>query len=233
MRSRLTSKITLLAGLMLMGFQSNAQSADILRDTALITPAQLNDLRVEFGSRKQYDLPLEKIVLYTLSYFPELKQSRIKFKVRNSGAPLSTRPAWGSVFRRASKRTYRVFIHGGPDSTTFYTIFQRASIPAQIGILGHELCHISNFNGKNTFGLLGIGASHLSKSYMDRFEFYTDSLCITKGLGYYLLEWAAMFDKMFLTAGVENPFKSKSTPTGERYMSAATVREYIRKTEGK
>jgi hypothetical protein len=128
-----------------------------------------------------------------------LKKNRINFKVRDKGAPASSRPAWGSLFRSAGKRTYMVIINSGKDSSQFGSIFRNASVPAQVGVIGHELSHVVNFSQKSSFGLIGIGIAHISKSYMDRFEFYTDSLCV-HGLGYYQMSWA-IFDKKFAAMG--------------------------------
>jgi hypothetical protein len=195
----------------------------------LITAEQYQDLVLHYGRNKKIPAGFEKIALFTLSFFPELKGHRIEFKFRDHGAPLSSRPAWGTIFRSAGKRTYMVYLHNGQDSSDFGSIFRKATIPAQIGILGHELSHIVNFSKKTSMGLMGIGIAHVSKPYMDRFEFYTDSLCIAHGLGYYQLEWAGMFDKMFANSGLPDPFKNKNTPTGERYMSAATIQDYMKK----
>jgi hypothetical protein len=168
---------------------------------------------------------MEKLVLYTLSFFPELKENRIIFKVRSKGAPLSSRPQWGTMWRSGGKRTYMVFIRAGKDSSMFGSLFSRASVPAKIGIMGHELSHVVAFKKKTTMGLLGLGVAHVSTPYMDRFEFGTDSAVIARGMGLYLKEWASMFDKMF--AGSSDPFKNGNTPTGERYMSGKTIDLYM------
>lgn len=205
-----------------------ADGKNVLRDTSMISPGLLDTLKTQFGKNKVYPANMEKLVLYTLSFLPELAEHKIIFKVRPKGAPLSSRPAWGTLFRSARKRKYMVFIHQGQDTSFFGSLFSRASIPAKIGILGHELCHVSNFSRKTSMGLLGIGVAHISKPYMDRFEFNTDSLVIEKGMGRYLREWAGMFDAMF--SGTGDPFKNKHTPTGERYMSAGTIERYMQKT---
>lgn len=201
----------------------------MLTDTSSISAEQTRILKAEFGKNKQLPHGYEKITLYVLSFFPELKKHRIHFKLKDRGAPASSRPAWGSLFRSAGKRTYMVFINSGKDSSRFGSIFSKASIPAQIGVMGHELSHVVNFSQKTSTGLIGMGLAHVSKPYMDRFEFYTDSLSIAHGLGCYQMEWAAIFDKMFSGSGKQDPFKNKNTPTGERYMSVDTIKDYMRK----
>jgi hypothetical protein len=201
----------------------------VLWDTAFIGQEQYRMLKEEFGINKKLPPGYEKVALHALSFFPELKKNRIHFKVRNNGAPASSRPAWGSLFRNAGKRTYMVFINSGKDSSRFGSIFLNASDSAQVGVIGHELSHVVNFSKETSLGLMGMGVAHISKPYMDRFEFYTDSLAIAHGLGYYQMEWAAIFDKMFSGSGMQDPFKNKNTPTGERYMSVATIQDYMRK----
>ena len=206
-----------------------SRAQQILRDTSGISSTRVDQWKQDFGQHLEAPAALEKIALYTLSFFPELKNKRISIRLREGGAPISTRPVWGSIFRHADKRRYLVFINAGKKNDLFSSVYFRAPVPAQIGILGHEFCHISLFNRKNSLGLLGIGISHISKPYMDRFEFFTDSATISHGLGYYLLEWATMFDAFIAKFAGEDPFRNNNTPTGERYMSAATVRKYIAK----
>ena len=204
---------------------------DVLQDTSLISFEQYQHLVQNFSQNKIIPAGYEKIILYALSFFPELKDYKIEFKVRPKGSPLSSRPSWGSIFSNARKRTYMVFIHAHDDSSVYSNIFRKAPLPGQIGIIGHELSHVVNFTKESSFGLIGIGASHISKSYMDRFEFYTDSLCIEHGLGYYLMYWTKMFEGFYGDGdSVPGSNKSKATPTGERYMSARTIQRYIDKS---
>lgn len=207
-----------------------ADGKQVLRDTSLISQPLLDTLKSRFGKHKVYPASMEKIVLYTLSFLPELAENRIIFKFRPKGAPLSSRPAWGTLWRSARKRKYMVFIRDSGEDSFFGSLFTKTSIPGKIGILGHELCHVSNFSRKTSMGLIWIGISHVSKPYMDRFEFNTDSLVIERGMGRYLQEWTGMFDSYFTDQAMPEPFKNKNTPTGERYMSAATIRKYMAKS---
>jgi len=208
-----------------MGFSQSA--TQVLEDTSLITSSELQHLRKEFGNNKRIPPGYEKLVLFTLSCFPELKDHKIQFRIRNHGAPIAARPAWGDLFRSAKKRTYMVLIRSNPDATFQYN---KAPIPGQIGILGHELCHVVEFSKKTSIDLVGIGINHISKRYMDRFEFFTDSLCIEKGMGYYLMYWTEWIEKIFGNNLGEFNNAGNHTPTGERYMSTTTIRKYIQKS---
>jgi hypothetical protein len=201
-------------------------------DTAAIAGNQLQELRNKFGQHKKYTPEYEKLVLPALSFFPELKNYRITFKVRNHGAPLSTRPSYGSMFRHASKRTYMVFISSDTSSQWKEIQLNRVPIMAQIGIIGHEISHIIEFKEKNTFGLIGLGVNHISTPYMNKFEFQADSIGIAHGMGDYFLVWAIHAREAF---GATDPqqldLKGEMSNYSERYMSPATIRRYMEEME--
>jgi len=197
-------------------------------DTASISEEQILILRKEFGKNKRYDPAYEKLVLPALSYFPQLKNYRITFKVRNHGVPLSTRPSFGSIFRHAKKREYMIFI--STDTSTKWKDIQMNRVPlmAQFGIIGHEISHIIEFKEKSSFGMMGLGISHISTSYMNKFEFQADSICVAQGMGNYLLAWSTNARRAF---GAQDPeqlgVKGEMYTYNERYMSPATIRRYM------
>ena len=201
-------------------------------DSSSISETQLIQLKKDFGRNKKYAPEYEKLVLPALSFFPQLKDYRITFKVRNHGAPLSTRPSYGSIFRHARKREYMVFISS--DTTSQWKEIQLNRIPvmAQLGIIGHELSHIIEFKEKNSFGLMGLGISHVSTSYMNKFEFQADSICISKGMGDYLLACSIHARKAF---GAPDPeqleVRGEMSQYQERYMSPASIRRYMAEME--
>ena len=186
-----------------------------------------------FGENKTMPAEYEKQILTALSYFPELRKTRITFILQkgNSGV-IETRPEWFSVFKNSKSRAYIVFIG---DSSSRYTprfMFRNSPVNGQVGIIGHELTHILYFSKKNTFGLLNTGIAHVSRSYMDNFENKTDSVCIERGLGYQLIDWNIYLRKAFGMQDPENgpdPFFTDTTK--ERYMSPARIRQVMKKSK--
>jgi len=186
-----------------------------------------------FGENKTMPAEYEKQILTALSYFPELRKTRITFILQkgNSGV-IETRPEWLSVFKNSKSRAYIVFIG---DSSSRYTpqfMFRNSPVNGQVGIIGHELTHILYFSKKNTFGLLNTGIAHISRSYMDNFENKTDSVCIERGLGYQLIDWNIYLRKAFGMPDPENgpdPFFTDTTK--ERYMSPARIRQVMKKSK--
>ena len=186
-----------------------------------------------FGENKTMTVEFEKQILTALSYFPELRRTKITFILQkgNSGV-IETRPEWFSVFRNSKSRAYIVFIGDSSSRHTPRFMFRNSPVNGQVGIIGHELTHILYFSQKNTFGLLKTGVAHLSTSYMDDFENKTDSVCIERGLGYQLIDWNIYLRKAFGMQDPENgPDPFFTDTTRERYMSPARIRQVMKKSK--
>jgi hypothetical protein len=185
-------------------------------------------LRTRFGQHKKYPPAFEKEILTALSFFPELEKHRIDFVLRKGYAPLSSRPTFGGLLRSASRRKYKVFISTGSGNSWDSIILANAPYDARIGVLGHELSHVLNFSRMSGLGLTWLGVSHVSKSYMNRFEFRTDSLCIAQGMGDYLYAMSIHVRRSF---GATDPEQWEVVAVkgnySERYMGPATIRLYM------
>ena len=182
----------------------------------------------QYGPNIKTPPGLEKQILYALSYFPDLEKTKIRFKLNKStGGIIATRPTVGSLLRRSSKRTYIVFISDSIKGRTM-PMFANSDVNGQVGILGHELCHIVYFNNSTGFGLLGLAISHVSKKYMDRFEYNTDSMDIVRGLGYQLIAWNIYLHKKFSQMRTQSG-TTPAPPAGlnKRYMSVEQIRRQM------
>ena len=185
-------------------------------------------LKQTFGKHKKMPAQYEKEILTALSFFPELKDRRIDFVLRKGYAPLSSRPSFGGLLRSSRKRLYKVFISTGRGDGFDSINLSRAPYNARIGVLGHEISHVKYFSGKSGLALTWLGVMHVSKSYMDRFEFRTDSLCIAQGMGDYLLSMSIFARGMFGSPDPEQlSVKGEMSQYKERYMSPATIRRYM------
>ena len=186
-----------------------------------------------FGVNKSMPAEFEKEILCALSYFPELRETKISFTlVKGNSGVIETRPEWLSVFRNSKNRGYVVFIG---DSSSKYSPpfkFRDSPVNGRVGIIGHELTHILYFKKKNTLGLLRTGIAHVSTRYMDNFENKTDSMCIERGLGYQLIDWNIYLRTAFGMKDPENgPDPFFTDTTRERYMSPARIRQVMKKSE--
>ena len=102
-----------------------------------------------------------------------------------------------------------------------------------IGVLGHELSHVSDFQKKRFFGFLNLAFKHSSKKFQDTFEFNTDKICINHGTGNYLLVWSKFVREALHIKNWRGADNINEADAGiERYMNPATIREYIAKKPG-
>ena len=184
-------------------------------------------LAKEFGEHKDIPSGYEKQVLYALSYFPELKHTKIRFKIKKgSRGIIATRPTIGSLLRRSSKRTYIVVINDSTNGSSF-PAFPKSDVNGQVGILGHEFCHIVYFNNSTGLNLLGLAISHISRRYMDRFEYKTDSMDIERGLGYQLIAWNEYLQKGFRAMYPNRSMPAGLTVVSKRYMSIEQIKKQM------
>lgn len=194
-------------------------------------------LRNQYGKFKSIPKEIEKPVLVALSYFPELQDIQIKFVVRKKKAPLLTRPEFFSaLFKQPHKRTYLIVISSQTLDHLKEIEFSRLSFNAQVGVLGHELTHVTDFTQRGNIGLLGITFGNLSNRWVDRFEYHTDRKTIDHGLGFQLLSWSnSVRNKKLIKfyTGAEDLtdeelFKLEKLGR-ERYMRPDTIKDIISK----
>lgn len=192
-----------------------------------LSDSQFQELKTKFGNEKTLPVGFEKQALTALSYFPELKDVEIIFKVEDKITPLASRPFFWTMFRKNGKRTYIIIISRKSNSFLTPILLQNLSYNAQIGVLGHELSHISDFNNKKFGEMFSVMFGHLSKKQVDRFEYNTDQICIDHGLGYQLLAWSREVRKNLKITNWEGADNIPSDKKTERYMNPSTISKII------
>jgi len=191
--------------------------------------AGLQKLEKEFGKSKQIPAEYRIQILTALRYYPELKNAPIRFKIESSCcAPLTTTPKLTSIFKRKHKRSFVITIRNLRNKELQPILFKNLDFNAQIGVIGHELGHVTDFNRQSSLRLIVNGIRHISPKYIDQFEYSTDSICIAHGLGHQLLSWSvyvrkSLYRKNWLGAGDAD----ETTSSRERYMNPSTIRKRI------
>ena len=148
---------------------------------------KLGDLKNEFGANKTFPKEIELECLTALSYYPELKNTKIVFKF---GSPMSTmvsRPRLKSMFKSGYEREYQVIIRK-PGTSKNGLEWSELSFNSLIGWIAHELGHINHYTHKTSAGILFTGIKYCFPGYRRRMERFTDNVVIQHGLGYALLE---------------------------------------------
>ena len=187
----------------------------------------------KYGANKEMPPQFEKQILCALSYYPELANIKIKFVIEKSkGGIISSHPTVGSFFKKSSKRTYLVIINDSTEGRIFPT-FSHGDANGQVGVLGHEFCHIIYSNNQTGIGLMGIGIRELlSRNYLDREEYRTDSMDVERGLGYQLMAWERYLNKGFRALFHQDSSLLKEPVfSSKRYMDVPDVQRVIAKSE--
>lgn len=192
---------------------------------------ELQILEKEYGRKKNIPEVHKKSILLALSYYPELKDIRINFKIKKKKSPLMARPGFlGTVFLQPYKRTYFVIISSETEKFLKHIQFDTLPFNAKVGVVGHELSHISDFTQRGFWGIIRIAFGTLSSKWLDKFEFNTDKKTIDHGLGYQLLSWSnavrdsSLFKKWTesLQISEEQIIKFEESKR-ERYMNPKTI----------
>ena len=121
-----------------------------------------------------------------LLFYPELKDVSIKFRYADIRTTMETRPVLLSTI--FGKRSYLIFI----DTITNGEGVLLKDVPfnAQVGIIGHELSHISDYEKRNLFQMVKLGLHYKLHPSFASYEKSIDQLTVKKGLGWQILCWS-------------------------------------------
>ncbi|MBF2709593.1 hypothetical protein [Flavobacterium soyangense] len=222
-------KITLSIALLVL-FANDLKAQEIIKEFKRdsLKDNNLASLRSRFGNNKVLSTKYENQMLIALSYFPELKDTKIKFRIKNSTTPLTTRPTLYSMFRSAKKRTYIITISEKSTKYLDTILLKKLNYNAQIGVLGHELCHVSDYLNKGFSKMWNVVVIEIfSKRAVDKFEFNTDLNCINHGLGYQLLDWSINVRENLKRANWLGPINLTTNKKKERYMNPSTIKDFL------
>lgn len=187
----------------------------------------------QHAGRKKLPQGYETEALAALSHFPELRNVRIRMRVKKSFATLKTRPTFLSMFLPKGHRTYVITISNQTSNRLRPLLFAHLPEAARIGIMGHELSHVVDFSRKSTWQCFVTAVRHISPHFLDSLEFHTDQICIAHGLGTDLEAWSTyirhtMHTKYWRGAG----YASRGDSHYERYMNPETIEHQMRLQAG-
>lgn len=144
----------------------------------------------EFGKEKIIPASIRLPALIALSHFPELATVRIRFEFKRSGLAYASRPDWTTMWYPRARWRYMIVLSTHSPKVPPSLLFDRLPFNAQIGILGHELCHTAYYINKRFHEIISTGVSYLNSDYRIKFENETDRETIRHGLGWQLLDFA-------------------------------------------
>ena len=129
----------------------------------------------------------EEVITTALQYFPELDSIRIQFiqkkRFHFTVASLINRR---SLFGPRAKRSFTIIINTQVPLEFDHGLFSKLPQNLQIGLLGHELAHIVDYQQRNFFQVVKILIFYLIPSRKQTFERSIDIIAIKHGMWEYL-----------------------------------------------
>ncbi len=168
----------------------SAQSIDPIR---MITPMEITEskdslLRL-YSRNKEIPKEYQLQFLAALSFYPELKHTHITFKRTKIKTTLNVRPTFFSLlFHKKENRRYVIRINDDPKRSE--VLIHQVPFNAQVGLLGHELAHIIDYQDLGLIGMIKRGLGYMNKDYRKEYENAIDVATIKIGLGWQLLDWS-------------------------------------------
>jgi hypothetical protein len=175
---------------------------------------------------KQIDSIFKPQISGALMFYPELKNIKIKFKIKKAITPLSARPRVWATFQKPKNRKYLIVISSASIGKLEPILLKNLSFNAQVGVLGHEISHIADFNQRKGLYFVKLLFMQLSKKAMDVFENNTDRRTIEHGLGYQLLAWSTEVRHNLKIQEWGGAAKN-GIQERERYMSPKAIMELV------
>jgi hypothetical protein len=152
---------------------------------------ELEELRNEFGRHKTIPQKYEGAILTALSKYPELKEVRINFILKDKhSVPYGTSPTFLSLFSNPGDREYNVSILEKAEAPMFYALMKNLTFEAKVGVLGHEIAHVLQYHSLDKGEILKFMACYLIPEFQQKIEKAADMGAIIHGLGQELLEHA-------------------------------------------
>jgi hypothetical protein len=194
------------------------------------TKDQAGEELLQFRHNKEIPSVIEKNVLNALSFFPELKNTAIRFifKTDIKSSVMQAQPVVTTILGKRKSRRYRINI-----SRNFKLIhcdMPITQIPddVMIGWIGHELGHILDYEGKSNLEIVSFGYHYLfHDDFVKHAEMVADSFAVERGMGDYIVA-----TKRFILDHAELPqaYKDKIR---RLYLSPDVIVEQVRKLEEK
>ena len=147
-----------------------------------------DSLLLNYGSKKKFVKEYELQSLIALSYYPELKDVPITFLYRDIKTTMEVRPEFYSAFKNHNRK-YIIFINDYIHNNEGILLHD-VSFNAQIGVIGHELAHIIDFEKRTVKSLMLLAIDYVTLKNHARYERSIDEYAIKRGLGWQELEFA-------------------------------------------
>jgi hypothetical protein len=198
-------------------------TSGINTQTSEITPEL-----AQFRTNKTIPAVIEKNVLTALSFYPELRNTSIRFVFKQAikSSVMQAQPVFSSLLTSRENRAYRINISALFKLTHTAIPIHQLPDAIMIGWIGHELGHIMDYESRSSLGMAGFGLGYVfSADYVKKVERLADNYAVNHGLGNYLVE-----TKRFILDHAELPQAYKDK-IARLYVSPEEITEQVKKLE--
>lgn len=143
----------------------------------------------EFSTNKTLDDDFALPALVALSFYPELRNSHIRFRQKNIKTTMQCLPRFGFLFRSKEQRVYQINIDNKVRKNKGL-LLSEVPFNAQIGVIGHELAHVVDYHSKSKSGIILFGMGYLFPRLRRKAEHRIDEITIAHGLGHQLKDFS-------------------------------------------
>ena len=180
-----------------------------------------DSLRSELLSTKKVDTDFEHSILAALMYYPTLNNTRIIFKEQKLATTMAARPKVSSIFKKLENREYVILINSKQNKLRS-PLLKDIPFEARVGVIGHELAHIVDYNRKSFIRIIGNGIAYItSNSFKRNLEHKIDRIAINKGLGKGLYQFRLFVEQEANTTDKYRRFKDNI------YLSSADISKFV------
>lgn len=166
----------------------NFSTSPVRNIDSIFYSEKILSLQESFGANKVIIPKFKLQSLVALSFFPKLKNTHISFVYKSINTTMQCKPKVNTILRDKENREYVITINN--NSNFKGVLLDEVPFNAQIGVIGHELSHVIDYENQNAKGIINRGFDYLSEEKKKEFEYYIDSLTITIGLGWQIYDWA-------------------------------------------
>lgn len=221
---------------LLLAFENGSRSVTLSEaEKKAIQPQKTFDQAIEsshydsllaiYGKNKTLAPGFELQCLLALSHYPELKDTRMEFRVEPAFLPLASRPDPLSLLLPWKKRTYLVIISNKSKDFFEPILLKNTPFNDQIGIVGHELGHTLFYQDKSALQLAVIAYKYqYNERFSTAFERETDKRAVAHGLGYQMYDFA-----YFVRRAFGQSEESIEKEEGDMYLSPNEILKEMKK----
>lgn len=146
------------------------------------------DSLANFSMNKRILPEIQRQALIALAHYPELRTTKIVFVQKHIRTSAACRPRWTFLFQSRKNRSYTIYINDDIQKMKG-ALFQDIPFDGQVGLIGHELGHISDYSRRSALTILGMGFQYLFLSGRSQIEKRVDVITIAHHLGWQLYDF--------------------------------------------